>query len=287
MTNSIVLGNTAIGWRAAGDEVSRITALTGGNIVGGDLFDGAADVGDVTAAGVFAATEEIAPGVFAGVLADNGGPTRTIAIRADGPAAGAADPASATATDQRGFARDAAPDLGAFEAGAGGGGLTLVGGPGPDALTGSDFADSLRGLGGDDLLRGRGGDDLVIGGAGCDVVRGGAGDDVVRGGKGRDVIFGGLGDDVLHGGACPDRFVFRADFGDDVIADFDADPAGGQDRIDLRPLGITEASFAAEVAIVVDGGDTRIEVAGQGAIVCLGVDGIGANAVDRADFLLA
>jgi CSLREA domain-containing protein len=55
-----------------------------------------------------------------GVLADNGGPTRTIALNSDpaNPAIDAADPATAPAVDQRGFARDATPDIGAFEAGA-------------------------------------------------------------------------------------------------------------------------------------------------------------------------
>ena len=69
------------------------------------------------AVAVFAQTIEIAPGVFAGVLADNGGPTQTVALKLDpsNPAIGGADPATATATDQRGVARDADPDIGAFE----------------------------------------------------------------------------------------------------------------------------------------------------------------------------
>ena len=59
--------------------------------------------------------------LFAGGLADNGGPTQTIALRdaADNPALGRADPATAPATDQRGVARPAPegtnPDIGAFE----------------------------------------------------------------------------------------------------------------------------------------------------------------------------
>ena len=45
--------------------------------------------------------------LFAGGLADNGGPTQTIALRdaADNPALGRADPAIAPATDQRGVPR--------------------------------------------------------------------------------------------------------------------------------------------------------------------------------------
>ncbi|KAB7745655.1 family 16 glycosylhydrolase [Nostocoides sp. F2B08] len=53
-----------------------------------------------------------------GPLADNGGPTLTHALEAGSPAIGAADAAAAPATDQRGFARDADPDAGAFEFGA-------------------------------------------------------------------------------------------------------------------------------------------------------------------------
>jgi hypothetical protein len=282
LTNSIVLGNVATYAAVGPDDTFGPLSLTGGNIVGGDIFDGATDVGNVTAAQVFAATVEVAPGVFAGVLADNGGPTRTIAIRADGPAAGAADPASATAFDQRGEARDDAPDLGAFEAA--GVGVIRVGGPGPDELTGTAFADDLRGRRGNDLLDGLGGDDLLRGDRGADELRGGAGDDTIHGGRGQDAIFGGRGDDVLTGGRGADNFVFEADFGDDVIADFDADPAGGQDRIDLRPLGITAASFAAEVAIAADPDGALVTVLGEGSILLAGVD---PAAVGAADFLLS
>jgi Ca2+-binding RTX toxin-like protein len=286
LTNSIVAGNFSEGGGIADDDLSGAPLgwmLTGGNVLGGKLLHDGKVVGSVTEKEVFAATLEIAPSVFAGVLGDNGGPTQTIAIRADGPAAGAADPATATETDQRGFARDAAPDLGAYEAGAGGG-LTLVGGPGADALVGSEFADRIRGRGGDDDLRGKGGDDAILGDSGRDTIRAWAGDDTVRGGAGVDRIGGGTGDDVLHGGKGCDVFAFGEDFGEDRIADFDADPRCGQDRIDLRPLGITEAAFAARAEVVATAGGARVEVAGEGAILLLGV---GAEALDATDFLLA
>src|SRR5262249_44043164 len=51
-----------------------------------------------------------------GPLADNGGPTQTMALLPGSPALNAAGPALAPATDQRGFARGAAPDIGAYEA---------------------------------------------------------------------------------------------------------------------------------------------------------------------------
>ena len=52
---------------------------------------------------VFAVTRQVAPGVFAGELASNGGPTRTVAILRNSLADGAADPATSPATDQRGI----------------------------------------------------------------------------------------------------------------------------------------------------------------------------------------
>lgn len=52
------------------------------------------------------------------VLRDNGGPTRTMALlSASSPAVNAADGSVAPATDQRGFARAGASDIGAFEFG--------------------------------------------------------------------------------------------------------------------------------------------------------------------------
>ena len=70
-------------------------------------------IGGVAPGSVFASID---PTTGGGLLADNGGPTQTIAILPGGLAAGAADPATATPTDQRGVARDADPDLGAYEA---------------------------------------------------------------------------------------------------------------------------------------------------------------------------
>lgn len=299
LENSIVLGNVA---GTAADEVQGARTLTGGNILGPDILDGAAVIGSTTAAGVFAATTEIVPGVFAGVLADNGRPVPTIAIRQDGSAAGAADPATALDADQRGFSRDAAPDLGAFEAGAERA-LHIIGGPKADVLVGWEGEDRfwgrggddlLRGLGGDDLLRGDegedqleggAGDDLLHGGADCDRIDGGDGDDVILGGQGDDRIKGGAGDDTLHGGAGGDVFVFGQGFGNDEIHDFNASPQGGQDRLDLHRLGISAASFAGTVSIEQVGDDTRVIVGEHGSILLVGVED--APPIGQTDFLLA
>ncbi|MCB2053835.1 MAG: hypothetical protein KDE35_06280 [Geminicoccaceae bacterium] len=111
--------------------------VTGGTSVDGTFTDGGGNVlGDrdgVAAGDVFES----------GTLADNGGPTPTLALREDAsnPAIGGADPATAEALDQRGFARDAAPDSGAFEAGAGPV-APPVAGPLPDLVDGRPLADS-------------------------------------------------------------------------------------------------------------------------------------------------
>jgi CshA-type fibril repeat protein len=126
LTNSIILGNTTTGtgadeYQLRADYNATLT-LTGNNIIGdgaggANVFQGATDIGDTTAAAVFADTLVLTGGTVAGALADNGGPTRTVALRVDpaNPAIGGADPATATDADQRGIARDARPDLGAFE----------------------------------------------------------------------------------------------------------------------------------------------------------------------------
>lgn len=58
------------------------------------------------------------------------------------------------------------------------------------------------------------------------------GNDSIDGGNGNDSIDGGGGNDTLTGGSGHDVFVFREDFGSDVITDFDHQ-GGGQDVIVL------------------------------------------------------
>jgi Ca2+-binding RTX toxin-like protein len=132
----------------------------------------------------------------------------------------------------------------------------------------------------------------VTGGNGNDVLTGDAGSNTLNAGGGADRLNGGAGNDALNGGTGDDIFVFEAGFGTDRITGFDANPAGGQDRMDLSALGITAANFGASVGISVtdvnaDGVlDTLISVAG-GSIEALGVNGVGTNAITQADFLLA
>jgi CSLREA domain-containing protein len=142
LVDSIVLGNQSDDSRevSAGNSITR----TGANIIGtsggnADVYSGNADIGDTTVGAVFA---QVVNG--AGVLADNGGPVRTVALSADpgnaaldasvGPNVPETDARGASAVDIAGAGAAgtgaAVRDLGAFEAGgtppATGGGSTPV-----------------------------------------------------------------------------------------------------------------------------------------------------------------
>jgi hypothetical protein len=92
----------------------------------------------------------------------------------------------------------------------------------------------------------------------------------------------------MDGGAGDDVFVFATGFGADTVNGFDANPAGGQDRLDISAFGITAATFNAEVAIAVIAGSTLVTIVDSGDTILLnGINNAGVNAVTSADFLLA
>jgi Ca2+-binding RTX toxin-like protein len=126
----------------------------------------------------------------------------------------------------------------------------------------------------------------ITGGAGNDTLNGAAGNDNLIGGDGSDTLIGGIGADILNGGAGNDFLVFTAGFGNDVAQGFDADAAGGQDLLDISALGITAASFAADVTIQDLGNNTLVTI-GTDTITLVGVNGVGANTITQADFVLA
>ncbi|MEJ5989219.1 peroxidase family protein [Ramlibacter sp. PS3R-8] len=175
----------------------------------------------------------------------------------------------------------------------GAGNDAMNGGNDNDTLDGGDDNDALDGGSGDDRLLGGAGNDALDGGAAVDSLDGGAGTDSLTGGAGNDVMEGGAGNDAMDGGAGDDVFVFRSGFGVDRITGFDANPNGGQDLLDLRPLGITAANFATNVTITVlnidNTGqlDTLIRFAGSAdAIEVLAVAGNGQNVITAQDFML-
>ncbi len=171
LTNSIVLGNVAL--NAGDDEVSAGSVSNTASLIGGDATQIFADTADVLADSDEDGVGDPPTGVQGGVLADNGGPTETIALLDDAsnPALDTADPALASATDQRGVARPqgAGPDIGAFELERGP--VTIIEGtPEDDRLVGSPDDEWFFGLAGNDTLIGCTGQDSFDGGDGSDTV---------------------------------------------------------------------------------------------------------------------
>ncbi|MFI8608431.1 peroxidase family protein [Pseudomonas sp. NPDC077649] len=191
---------------------------------------------------------------------------------------------------------------------------TLVGGGGNDVLIGGTGNDIMRGGVGSDTyevtdagdqvieLAGEGYDTvwtslasytltanverMAYGGVGNFTGTGNALDNWIQGGTGNDVLTGGAGNDTLVGGLGNDIFVFGPNFGNDRITDFDANPAGGQDLLNIAALGITAATFAARVSIADAGADTLVTVNGAdgGSIRLVGV--ADHTTVTSADFQL-
>lgn len=256
IANSILAGNAVRGGATADPDLAgTITATNGRNVFGSAVLGNAAgDREGVAGSLLFAATDAATGG---GRLAQNGGPTPTVALRdaATNPALAAADPSTADAADQRGVARPApagtSPDLGAFELAQAGGGTPtpgIEGTEGDDTLIGTAAAETIRGLGGNDLIEGGAGNDLIDGGTGFDLVRytgtaavtldlrgdlpgdadtavqGRASDTLVGieggiGSAGRDRFHGDGGANLFQGGAGKDTYTLDA--GNDLL-DFNA-----------------------------------------------------------------
>ncbi|MET3441048.1 Ca2+-binding RTX toxin-like protein [Variovorax paradoxus] len=176
----------------------------------------------------------------------------------------------------------------------------IIGSQGNDIIVVNGGTNFIDGQGGNDIISAGGGNDVVLGGAGNDTLNGDAGNDTLTGGLDSDTVNGGAGNDTIvatagdgndtmDGGTGNDIFVFVAGFGNDTIIGFDASPNGGnaQDRLDISALGINAGNFAANVSITDLGADTLIEFEGLESILLMGVNGVGANTVTQADFLLS
>ena len=166
-------------------------------------------------------------------------------------------------------------DLSATTAGA-----AVTAGAASSAQIGSDI------LSGIESIIGSQGNDTITFGNEANVIDGQGGNDVIIAGGGDDIITGGAGSDALDGGAGNDIFVFAPGFGTDRIAGFDANPAGGQDLLDLRAFGITAETFASSVTITNLGTITMVSI-GADMFVLGGVGGNGANGLTQDDFILA
>jgi Ca2+-binding RTX toxin-like protein len=198
----------------------------------------------------------------------------------------------------------------------------VTGGTGNDTLTGDAAANILAGGVGNDTYFVGAGDTVTEGaGAGTDTVNStvtftlganvenlnltalasingtgnalanviadtGGGNNVLSGLGGNDTITGGAGDDTMSGGTGNDVFVFHSGFGNDVITDFDANPTGGQDLLDISAYALTAATFAAHVSIVASSGNTLITIDGTDHFTLVGVNGVVPNLITSQDFIL-
>jgi len=140
-------------------------------------------------------------------------------------------------------------------------------------------------------MTGGAGNDTLTGLGGNDTLRGGIGVDTLSGGAGNDTLIGGSGNDNLTGGTGLDRFVFGIGGGRDTVTDFDANPNGGQDVLDISAYGFNATSFATQVTVATAGGTTTVTIVSLDGlttdqIVLNNVNGNGGNVISLADFFL-
>jgi len=103
------------------------------------------------------------------------------------------------------------------------------------------------------------------------------GNDIIRGRAGDDIIDGGMGNDRLSGGPGSDSFLFLANYGRDIITDFDAD--GGPGKQDF----IRTTAYPGDAAISQVGKNTVIDFGDGDTLTLVGVK---AGQIDAADFIL-
>jgi predicted extracellular nuclease len=143
------------------------------------------------------------------------------------------------------------------------------------AVTGSSGADYLYGhvSANSVTLDGAGGNDYLLGSAQNDTLIGGLGDD---------------GIDLTQGGDDRVRYAAGGDMGDDVIYGFDADPAGGQDLIDLAGRGYAAGDMGGAIALIDIGGAHTIAQFTSGSLAGtqLFLYGVAIANVTAADFVL-
>lgn len=208
LTNSIIAGNADASPppAAAIPDCSGIITSGGYNLIGrntGCAF--------TPGTGDKIGTPGIPLDAGLGSLRDNGGPSRTHALRSFSAARNSgAQGAGCLKADQRGVPRPQGKrcDIGAYEyVTCLKGVVNRVGTPGKDVLTGTKRSETFLGLGGNDRFNGRGGKDRACGGKGKDTLIGGPGDDRLSGEAGADLLSGGQGSDRCIGGPGRDRAI--------------------------------------------------------------------------------
>jgi Ca2+-binding RTX toxin-like protein len=209
------------------------------------------------------------------------------------------DVAADVVTEAAGEGTDTVQSAATYTIGANIENLTLTGN-GNISGSGNALNNVLIGNGGNNVLNGLDGNDMLIGNGGADTLNGGTGNDWLNGGAGADTLDGGANDDILIGGADADTINLAAGgndiivynvagSGNDIINNFDADPAGGQDKIDLSGFGITAATLAARVTEAAIGGGTRLTItdANNQAVGAIQINGVAPGDIDATDYILA
>ncbi len=105
----------------------------------------------------------------------------------------------------------------------------------------------------------------VIGSDDGDIIIGSDLDNKLSGGDGDDLILGEGGNDILIGGAGADTFTFGANFGNDVIQDFEV----GLDQLQFGDFG---PDFGGAVNVAQDGNDAVISFGTEGSVRLAGVN---------------
>lgn len=129
-----------------------------------------------------------------------------------------------------------------------------------DAARGSDLNDRLTGSRRADTLEGENGNDRLVGLGGRDSLDGGDGNDTLDGGAGNDTLRGNTGEDL---------FIFRGNFGDDVITGFGFESkvekislAGVSSITSFRDLSRNHLSEVDGNAVISDGKGNTITLIG-------------------------
>jgi Ca2+-binding RTX toxin-like protein len=129
-------------------------------------------------------------------------------------------------------------------------------------ITGNAGDNDLYGYGGKDTITGGNGNDYLNGGLGNDTLNGGIGNDTVEGGHGTNTINVADGNDIVRHQPSLDAY--------DIIQNFDGNPTGGQDVLDLDSmfdgLGIGAVGRSGRVQLTDKGSsvDVNIDTNGDG-----------------------
>lgn len=138
--------------------------------------------------------------------------------------------------------------------------LVINGNAGNDQITVSGTKGKVLGGAGNDTIIISAGTHTVSGDAGNDTIEiGGAGINSVNGGAGDDTItIGGTGNNTVYGGAGADTFIYTAESGEDVIADF------GTGSNKLQTSSISKAEKDGNDLVLTTGAGGKLTLKGYG-----------------------